>query len=109
MRCEGTNQTNTIKGTAAHVGTSAANATAVTRTRTLKGMGPTRPEPGACSICHVKRDEEHDEPIDSAIAVAYGIAFALARGPEALKVLCPQHRSIVGALVNEIRNPSAGE
>lgn len=87
-----------------------AGATSVTKTRTLRGMGPTEPPIGKCSCCHVRSEQEHSHPIDGGIAVAFGIALVFVRGVDAVKSdLCPKHTSMVRALVNEIRNPSNGE
>lgn len=76
------------------------NSTSTTRTRTLRGLGPTPPDPHACPACHVK----HDEPIDSAIAVAFGVALVFVRGADGAKAsLCPRHLSMVRTLVDEMR------
>lgn len=75
-----------------------------TRTRTLRGMGPTPPTAYACPACHVKADDTVHR-IDSAIAVAFGIALVYVRGVEAAReALCDRHKAIVRTLVNEIRS-----
>lgn len=79
-------------------------ADSTTRTRTLRGMGPTVPAKTACPCCHVK----HDEPIDPAIAVAFGIARTFVKGADGVKEeLCGQHAGMVKLLVNELRFPSS--
>ena len=73
------------------------------RTRTLRGMGPTPPALHACPACHVKEDERA-EPIDAAIAVAFGIALVFVRSADGTTAsLCPRHLSMVRTLVGEMR------
>jgi hypothetical protein len=75
------------------------------RTRTLRGIGPSRPRAADCAACHVASDEPPG--IDSVIAVSFGIAIVMVRGVDGAKgSLCEQHRRMVRALVNEMRGSS---
>lgn len=76
------------------------------KTRTLRGMGPSRPPREACPCCHVKSDGD----VDATIAMTFGAALIIARGVQGFSLsLCPRHRSMMRALEHELASPSGGD